>query len=327
MAVRCWGTRSDCATSRMAELVQSLQLLLQASEQLVLNADAAGPRRGSVRQTNGEDPDDSSIATLLDTVKGNLTSYILSFTYCLTGTTSSTTTSSSTSSSSSMDNLANTIATLVVPLKQYTARLDSEEFLEVVATTDPCWEPEGSLFGATNELLGGTRGAVDDEAREQLKVLKRQKLEEATTVLKAEVLAALQTLQEHVEQGLQPLCETLRHATDDVLEQAFRTSVALRRKTRYTGVCAFAEALQSIRDDPSSAERGDVLVSLFENLSTILEVYCPGSNILRRIFCDGMEEYFLGTLQPPETHAKLRQTLAVFWRSWLNCCAQQLLFY
>jgi hypothetical protein len=151
--------------------------------------------------------------------------------------------------------------------------------------------------------------------------------EKRTRFAKQLVLETLELIDQHMEQAIQPLCAALRKESLKLVEATHRMSVAVRRRVHFAASCALADATKVLRDESSSIEKGDLIVSLFENLPTIIQVYCPDSRRLQGIFCDGLHEFYLGTLQPPETYEELRQRLSVFLFSWLNCCSQQLLFH
>ncbi|CUG41806.1 guanylate cyclase, putative [Bodo saltans] len=273
----------------LAEIVQSLQRLLEASENVGLVLQPRGTP-ASASPVDSLDSESVSVESLLDEVSAAMVTYILSVTYCIDGV-----------NIGANPVAAGSLQPVVQSLKDFAEKLDNAAFRE--------------------SLLQEKEDTGDDDDTEH----PNSQFDEAK--IKALVLATLELVTDHVDNAVQPLCESLRQSTDLILETTWRMSVTVRRQMRFTGVCAFGEACRALRDDPVSVERGDVLVSMFENLPTILEVYCPGSAKLQRIFCNGMESYYLGTLQPPETHAKLRRTLAVFWFTWLNCCSQQLLFY
>lgn len=277
------------AQPALVELLHALQLLLEVADASLVGASSMGASLPAPSSSITSSADDLSIEALLDQVSTAMTTYILSVTFCINGV-------SIGPSLSSHD-----VQGALQPLKAFVEKLDSENFRESLF---PKPEQEGE---ASDAYLNQQCNSGNN--------------------IKSLVLTILELMEAHVKDAIEPLCEVLRGETDSILEATWKLSATVRRQMRFTGVCALGEACRALRDHPMSVERGDVLVSLFENLPTILEVYCPGSEKLQRIFCSGMEAYYLGTLQPPDTHSKLRRTLAVFWFSWLNCCSQQLLFH
>lgn len=194
--------------------------------------------------------------------------------------------------------------------------------------------------GSSREIVTRVEAAVEELKTYCLETLgdeatREQLREPATTSRQADqriqfartlVLSLLERVRLHVDTVLGPLCEELRKNWVTLLNYAHRATVVVRRRARYSAECALAETVQLLRDDAVSVEKGEIIVWLFENLPTILQLYAPGSERLRQNFCQGLEEFYRGTLQPPETYGMLRERTAVFLFSWLNCCNQQMIF-